>query len=250
MISLYLGGEAKQWFEDNKDSLHNIKLLELGLIQRYGTDILSKITKEMLAKFINNPYHPPVMKSVPVTATKPMFTTLPSTMVYKIKERPPQAEISDAFFKLCVVAACTKRDVLMAYKADKIGENVLLDKYLNDNFARNGIINFNSMNLIGNILLCYLPSSYCEFILPYREKLKAGSIFDSDIEYSELSDMQKTILKDKLRVFNMENSKVCGYIMNTFMVRCEKSLPLPSIDFLNWNTTTLTTEEKRILDNF
>ncbi|KAI7890905.1 uncharacterized protein EV154DRAFT_509948 [Mucor mucedo] len=243
MLAFHLGGKAKTWFEDNKDTLINCELLESGVIKKYKTN-----DKEDSAKLTNPAYLS--QESSSVHSKKPMFATLPVAMVYKIKEAPPQAEISDAFFKLCVVAACTKRDVLMAYKSEKVGKNEILDDYLNKNFSRHGVINFNIMNLIGNILLCYLPDSYCDFISAYREKLKAGSIFDSDIEHSDLSDQQKTILQDKLRVFNMDNSKICGYVMNNFRIRCEKNIYLPNIDFLNWKTTCLTAEEKHILDDY
>lgn len=247
MLAFHLGGEAKQWFENNKDDLINSELLESGLMERFKINSCT-VTKEDLVKS-ENP-----SRAIEVNASvhnkKPMFTTLPITMVYKIKETPPQAQISDAFFRLCVVAACTKRDVLMTYKTEKIGENWLLDDYLNKNFVRHGVINFNTMNLIGNILLCCLPDSYCEYITSYRGKLKADSIFDSDIEHSDLSDQQKIIIQDKLRVFNMDNSKICGYVMNNFRVRCERNISLPNIDFLNWKITSLTAEEKHILDDY
>lgn len=166
--------------------------------------------------------------------------SLPVLTVKKIYLTPPSSGISDAFFKLCVVAACTKRDVLMSYKHTYFQHNTMLDEYVNTYYAQQGKVNFNTLNFIGNLLLCHVPNSFCDYISTYRQKLKANSIFESDLQNSELSNLQKNILGEKLANLNKENAKLCGYIMYCFMVKCKHGEPLPNVDFLTDTTIKLT----------
>ncbi|GAA5807595.1 hypothetical protein MFLAVUS_000960 [Mucor flavus] len=232
MMPYYLTGSAKQWFEQNKQDLVNKDLLETGLKQTYqqtNLPILEQVASD----------------SIPYTVSK-SSARLPVALVHKIKESPPPSSISDAFFKLCLVAACTKREVLMNYKECYFQQNPVLDDYLEKHFSKNGKLNFNSLNLIGNLLLCYVPDTQCEFIPAYREKLRAKDIFEANIEASQLSAIQKSILSNKLESLNKLNCKVCGWIMSVFMKMCQNNEQLPNIDFLTSETDVLTGSEEGV----
>lgn len=119
---------------------------------------------------------------------------------------------------------------------DNYGENQMLDDYIDNNFAVNGKLNFSNMNLISNLLLCCVPNTFLGCVPRYREKLKVHDVFDCDIDNSNLSSMQKKIIKEKIGDFDKENCKICGFVLYSFMLKQAQGLELTNISFLTTNT--------------
>lgn len=118
MISLYIDGEVKEWLESNKEKFKDWKEIESALMEKYGR--AEQQAKEMTPKeryfdLLRNDFYISEEGDLMIqNFLRTMRITFPATFVRIIKENPPEPEISDASFKLCVVAACTnKRDALM-----------------------------------------------------------------------------------------------------------------------------------------
>lgn len=177
--------------------------------------------------------------------------TSPVLMVKKIRDESPNAQIALTFFNFCIVAAtCKTKEYMMNYKAIMLSRNkssAAVETCLLNEFTQSGKLNLNQLGLIGNLLMCCVPSSNFDLLMEFRKKLNAGNIFVADIGNSDLTRMQKKIIKITPKKCNKMNARICGTIMNNLMMRCINNLAFPNISFLTDESTDLTQKQVNLL---
>lgn len=101
-------------------------------------------------------------------AAQPLIT--PYQMVKQIHEFPPGANIANAFFKLCVVAAraSSNKSAIMNYLEDE--RKMTLPQYFAA-FQGYVMTHIAKLSLIGHLLVCGVPSWFCRpFVKDLRHK--------------------------------------------------------------------------------
>lgn len=171
-----------------------------------------------------------------------------SSLLKKIKNNPPSAEISDHFFKACIALACLSRKEYTKYEErvlHKLSVYESLTRYLLDNFTHEGGLQYSKLGCIGHLLMCGgIPNADSGHAQNYRRLLAGKSVFDPELMLDYLPMWLVKVVKRHNKKVTPEHANVCGFTMCQFMVYCNKGIALPDIDFIHSKTVSLTDEEK------
>lgn len=171
-------------------------------------------------------------------------------LLKKMKENPPNMEIADKFFSMCIAVACLSKYEYVLYEERVLSKSPAfetLTSYISDNFRHEekGVVVYGELIQIGHLLMCGgIPNSYSQIAKNYRSRLCGKSVYDPKIDKSKLSEWLRRTVNFCTRRCKTEHARVCGFITCQFMIYCIKGKPFPNLDFLNSETTTLTDEQK------